>query len=99
MLIKEPVLNIVDIISNNKTTTCFSNLGPISFDAKIDKYISSVSALTSTNAFQFTICSFKDDLCIGVSNRFVRNDVIKDFLRFFTNNNIEVNIDVSEVSE
>lgn len=97
--IKEPILNIVDKITTNMSTTCFSNLGVISFDKKLEKYITNISALTSTNGFQFTVCSYKNDLCIGISNRYIRNDIIKNYLRYFSFNNIKVKVNVSEVNE
>ena len=68
-------------------------------DKRIEEYVKSMSVITSTNGFQFTICSFKDDLCIGISSRFINNDIIKNFCRYFSNNDMKVSIDVSEVSK
>ncbi len=97
IFIKEPVLNIIDKVTSNASTTCLSNIGKVTFDFEVSSYITSISALTSTNTFQFTICSFQNDLCIGLSNRFLNNDILKNFCRYFSHHNFNVTIDVSEV--
>lgn len=99
IFIKEPAINLIDKIIMKRSTTSLSNVGIIKLDDKIEEYITSISAITSTQGFQFTICSFKDDLCIGISNRYINNDIIKNFCRYFSHNNIKTSIDVSEVNE
>ena len=99
LFLKNITLNIADKITENKSTTCLSNIGIIKLDKRIEEYVKSMSVITSTNGFQFTICSFKDDLCIGISSRFINNDIIKNFCRYFSNNDMKVSIDVSEVSK
>ncbi len=99
IFIKVPVLNFIDMITTNASTTCLSNIGAIKLDSKVEKYVENISALTATRGFQFTICSFKNDLCIGISNKYVNNDIIKNFCRFFSNEHIEEYINASEVKE
>ena len=79
------------------STTCLSNIGKIEFNKEISKYINNISVLTSTNNFQFTICSHKEDLSIGISSKYKYNNIIKNFCCFFPKNNIDININVSEV--
>lgn len=95
--IKDFVLKVIDDYFYHKGSSCVSNIGVINFDTKVEEYIKSVSVLTSTNNFQFTICSFKDDFCIGISSKYKYNNVIKNFCRFFSENGLNVTIDVSEV--
>ena len=97
LFIKDIVLNLADKIYTTKSTTCLSNIGIISLDKEIEDKIDSISVLTSTGGFQFTICTLKNDLCIGISSSYINNDVIKNFCRYFTNKNIKMTIDVSEV--
>ena len=97
IFLKDIVLNLADKISSRYSTTCLSNIGIIKLNPEIEKKIDSISVLTSTNGFQFTICTLKDNLCIGISSCFENNDVIKNFCRFFSSNNIELKINVSEV--
>lgn len=97
ILLKNYVLKIIDYFTSQMSTTCLSNIGIINFDKNIEDKIKSTSVLTSTNTFQFTICSFKDDVTIGISNKFKYNDVIKNFCRFLSDNGLNINIDFSEV--
>lgn len=90
---KNFVLKIIDYFTSQMSTSCLSNIGIIKFDDEIEDYIKSVSVLTSTNNFQFTICSFNNDLSIGISNIFKYNNVIKNFLRFLSNNELDIIID------
>ena len=94
---KNIVLSIIYKCSFNMSTTCLSNIGEIKFKEEISKYINSISVLTSTNNFQFTICSHKEDLSIGISSKYKYNNIIKNFCCFFSKNNLDININVSEV--
>lgn len=97
LLLKNIILRLINHYISKMNTSCFSNLGIISFEPEIEKYIEKISIVTSTDSFQFVSCSFKENLTIGISSVFKNNDVIKNFCRFFSQNGLEVNIDVSEV--
>ena len=62
-----------------------------------NNYIENINILTSTINFQFTLCSFKKDLSIGISSKYKYNEIIENFCTFFSNSNIDVVINVSEV--
>lgn len=98
IFLKDIVLNVADRMSSQSSTTCLSNIGIIKLEPKIEEKIESISVLTSTEGFHVTICTLKDDLSIGVSSRYINNDIIKDFCRYFTQNGIDVKVDVSEVN-
>ena len=74
-----------------------SNVGKVSFGEYTDKYVENISVLTSTENFQFVVASFKDDLSIGISSRFKRNRVIKNFIRLLEDNNIDITVNMTEV--
>jgi NRPS condensation-like uncharacterized protein len=95
--IKNIFLKLMDKIASQKSTTCLSNIGIIKLDKKIEEKIESISVLTSTNSFQLTVCSFKDKLCIGISNMYINNDIIKNLCCYFSHQDIKMHIDVSEV--
>ena len=96
--IKNIVLSIIYKKSIKMSTTCLSNIGKIEFNDKISKYIQSINILTSTNTFQFTVCSCNNDLSIGISSKYKYNNIIKNFCRYFSTNNIEITINVNEVN-
>ena len=97
IFLKDLVLNTADMIYTQKSTTCFSNIGIIKLDKEIEKRVESISVLTSTGGFQFNACTLKDDLCLCISSSYVNNEVIKNFCRYFSLNNINMKVDVSEV--
>ncbi len=96
IFIKDFVLTIADKISSQASTTCLSNIGIIKLEKEVEDKIESITALTSTDTFQFTVCTLKNDLCIGISSNYINNDIIKNFCRYFASNDIKVKIDVSE---
>lgn len=96
--VKDLVINIGQILTNNSTTS-LSNVGIVKLKPEIEKRVESVSVLVSTTGFQFTVCSLKDDLCIGISSNYINNDIIKNFCRYFSLKDMKVTIDVSEVTQ
>lgn len=97
IFIKDVVLKIINQFTYRSSTTCLSNIGIIKLDNDIEDMIDRISVIVSTDNYQFTICTFKNKLCIGISNKFVNNDIIKNFCRYFSLNNIDVVADVNEV--
>ncbi len=97
IFIKNIVLKVINNFTSMMNSSCVSNLGIISFDKEIEKYINNINVLTSTTCFQFTLCSFKNDLSIGISSKYKYNDVIKNFCNYFSNLDMDVLINVSEV--
>ena len=93
IFIKDFVLTIADKISSQASTTCLSNIGIIKLEKEVEDKIESITALTSTDTFQFTVCTLKNDLCIGISSNYINNDIIKNFCRYFASNDIKVKID------
>ena len=95
--VKNFVLRIIDAVVAGKSTTTISNLGKIDFGDSFDSYIENVNVLTSTQGFQMTICSFQDNLSIGIASRYKYHDGIRNFCNYFSNCGIPVGINVSEV--
>lgn len=96
MVIKDLVLRIVDKIVYNSTTSSVSNIGKITVDKKIEPYIEGFNVLTTTKYLQLTTCSYQDDLSIGISSKYISNDIIKNFCHFFSENKIEGIININE---
>lgn len=98
IIVKDFALRIADNVINSSTTSSVSNIGKITVDKKIESYIRNFNVLTTTKYLQLTICSYQDDLSIGISSRYTNNDVIKNFCRFFSENGIEGTININEES-
>ncbi len=97
LLIKEIGINVIDNFTKRLNTTVLSNLGPISFPKKCENYIESISCLTSTEGFQFTVISYKDDFCIGISSRYYHNNIVKNFIRYLKSQDLDILVNTNEV--
>lgn len=95
IFIKDIVLKIADYLSSQGCTSSISNIGEITVNEKLEKYIENFNVLSTTNTLKITACSYKDDLSIGFSSKYISNDVIKDFCRFFSKNEIYGVINIS----
>ncbi len=97
IFLKNIALKIINFFSNRMSTSCVSNIGKIEFSESASSYIENVNILTSTPSFQITICSFKNDLSIGISSKYKYNEIIKNFCNYFSKQGIKMTINVSEV--
>ena len=95
IFIKNIILNIYKKVASKGVTSSISNIGLIKVDPELEKYIKEFNVLTSTDNFQFVVCSYKNDLSIGISSVYINNNIIKNFCRFFTTNHIEAYMNIS----
>lgn len=79
--IKNLGLRIIERYTRTLSTSSLSNVGKFVVDKNIEKHISNVNVLASTDKYQITIISIKDTLSIGIANIFKQNEVIKEFVR------------------
>lgn len=96
IFIKDYALSIINVAFASSSTSCISNIGLIKVDKELEKYIENFNVLTTTGTLKLTICSFKDDLSIGFSTKYINNNIIKDFCRFFSENDIFGKININE---
>ena len=82
IFIKDIFLKTVNEFTSNISTTTLSNVGKISFSKEVDEYVETTAAMTSPeNNYKFTICTFKNDLVICISDKFRRNNIVKNYVR------------------
>ncbi|MEG1493944.1 MAG: alcohol acetyltransferase, partial [Gordonibacter sp.] len=55
-----------------------------------------VNVLTSTTGINFMVCSFGDDLSIGISTVFSNLGVVRNFCRYFSSQGIEGRINTNK---
>ena len=94
--IKTVIMKIADIVARSMSTSCVSNIGIIKLDPKVEEYVLGINTLVSTPYFQILLCTYKDDLCLGMSTVYKNNEVLKNFCRWFTDQGIEITMNVSE---
>lgn len=103
LFLKDLALNAAARISSRDITSAVSSLGRISFSQQIDRFVRSVNLQTSTFDLNFLICTFEDDLSIGISTIFTDLKIIRSFCRIFSAQGIEgrinINRNASEVAK
>lgn len=92
LVLKNPVVNFFTRRSSKRVTATFSNLGRLSLPEGTTDYIDSYAAFCSTSSL-FIVCStYKDELVLGVSNAYRNTQILKDFVKNFTDNDIPVTV-------
>lgn len=96
LFVKDLVLEIADRVVARSTTATVSNIGAIRLDERLVPYVRDLNILTSTTGLKFTLCSFGDDLSIGMASAYANHNVLKRFCRFFTAQGMAARMNVSK---
>ena len=92
LIIKNIGLSVIDKFTHKLNTTHVSNMGKLEFSKEVENHVKSVSLMISTEDLQFVVSSFKDDLCIVASSRFMRNNVLNYLVEELHEENIDINV-------
>lgn len=79
LFLKDAVLGFADWKSWRDVTTTVSNIGRVSLDEATAPYVENINVLTSTRGLNFVLCSYGDDLSLGISSVYIRHEVIRQF--------------------
>ncbi|MBR4580276.1 MAG: hypothetical protein IKO32_03475 [Lachnospiraceae bacterium] len=99
LFIKNPVINMVNKRAGKEVTLVLSNLGKMSVPTAVADEIGSYSAYCSTEKLFIVMSTYKDDLVLGISNAYRNTQVLRDFLKHFTDADIPVTVYSTEISE
>lgn len=99
LFIKNPVINMVNKRAGKEVTLVLSNLGKLSVPPEVQDEIESYSAYCSTEKLFIVMDTCKDDLVFGISNAYRNTQVIRDFLKNFTDEGIPVTVYSTEISD
>ena len=94
---KDLVLGLADWLVARETTTTVSSLGPIRIDERLAPFVRTINVLTSTNGINFMVCSFDDDLSIGISTIYHDLNVIKNLCRILAAQGISGRMNIAGV--
>lgn len=92
LFLKVPVLRVVNEIVNDRNTTSFSNLGRIIIPEDAAKYISSFNVFLSARRPQICLCTFNDDLSIGITSPFADAHIEQSFFKRLASLGIDVEV-------
>jgi NRPS condensation-like uncharacterized protein len=100
---KDFVLECAAYLAGRSTTTTVSNLGQIDIDERLACFIRDINILTSTSGIKYTLCSFGNDLSIGISTVYSNLAIVSGFCRYFSaqgiRGRVNINKDSAEVAE
>lgn len=99
LFIKDLALEIANFVADRESTTTLSNLGAIRIDDRLAPYVRDINVLTSAAGLKFTMCSFKDDLSLGIVSAYSNLAVIKNLCRLFKGLGIEGRMNINKTSE
>ena len=97
LFFKEYGMRAIEKFTSKMRTANLSNVGVVKFDNTVEKYVNSVVALTSTQDFQFTIVSNKNDLCIGISSVYKYNNIIRNYVRYLREQGVDIKINTEVI--
>ena len=99
LFIKNPVVNAVNKKIAKSVTAVVSNLGVLKIPEEVSEDIESYSAFCSTSSLFVVLSTFRDDLVIGISNAYRNTQVLRDFVKHFTDEGIEITLYSTEPYE
>ena len=79
--IKDFALKFFAMNGKRGQTTVLSNLGVIKLPEEYEKYVTTFSAIASTEDLHLCVCSYKNDLVLNFSSHFVSKDIERAFLK------------------
>ncbi len=90
--VKNIVLRLARRIRDKGETCAVSNVGRIILPPEFVPYVKQFHVFASTLKLQFCLCSFEDRLQMGFSSAFAGTDIQRNFFRFLTEQDIDVEI-------
>lgn len=96
--LKDLGLKVVNAMNNRSITVAMSNLGRVNLPEETKRHIRNLYFYTSVIRPQFCIISYNDTLNVTFTSPYVETDIFKHFVRFFTDKDIEVIVDVNKVT-
>ena len=99
LFIKNPVVNAVNNSSVKRVTAVLSNLGKLPISPDVKDYVDSYNAFCSTSGLFVVISSYKDELVMGISSAYRNTQVLRDFLKTFSDTGIETTVYSTELTE
>ena len=92
LAIKDPILRFANWLSDQKVTSCVSNVGKITMPENLTKYIRLFDVFVSTKTMQIAACSFEDAFVISIATALYYRDLPKRFFRHMADMGLSIEI-------
>lgn len=97
LALKQPVVRFFAKKRSKTVSAVLSNLGAMKVPEEIQKYIQYYSAFCAADKLFMTSSTFGDDMVLGISWPYIGTSVIKNFVRGFQKEGIDVRVAATEV--
>ena len=97
LFIKQLVVRHAKKLADRKVSMVFSNLGVRQVPEKLGEKIENYSAFCSSENLFSTMSSYNGDLMLGVSSPYMSTGVVKNLVRSFSRQGIEITVYATEV--
>lgn len=97
--LKDFGLKVANRLNNRSITVAMSNLGRANLPEQMKKHIQNLYFYTSVIRPQFCMISYNDVLNVTFTSPFVETELFQHFVRFFTDKEIEIVVDVNRVTK
>ncbi len=97
LFIKNPVVRFFTRKEQSSVSAIVSNVGRIQVPDEVKPYIESYAGYCSTDKLFITVVSYEDDLVFGIASVYRSTRVLKNFIRTFTSNGIDVTLQATGV--
>ncbi len=98
LMIKMPVVKHFSRQQDKTVSAVISNLGVFNPPEETRKYIRGYSSFCSSNNIFTTVQSYNGELVMGIASTYSNTDVIKNFIRGFTDQGMDVTLYATEVT-
>ncbi len=97
LAIKQPVVRYFSKKEARNVSAVISNLGVMKLPDNMQDYVEKYTALCSHSELFITVLSYKDNMTLGITTGYRNTGVIKNFVRSFSKNGVEVTVNGTEV--
>ncbi len=97
LAIKQLTVGYFSKRQNKTASIALSNLGIIKLPNEMAKYIHHYAAYCSSENIFVTMLSFKEQITMGISSPYVNTNMLKNFVRYLTEQGIDIEVYATEV--
>lgn len=99
IFIKDIVLKYFHYTTNRTKTMSLSNIGVVKVPEELEKYINLFGVFISTDTISSCMISYKDKMVITFTSRFIDHEIQKNFVRFLSNQGIDIIVNTNIIGE
>ena len=97
LFIKNKAVSFFNWLETRKETATISNMGRVQVNPAMAPFVKSFSSVSSTYSMFICVCSYQDDLAIGISSVFRSTSILKNFFRGLSGDGLDVTLYATEV--